>query len=664
MSDVAASNEWLTLQLLAEYKQHFARHGDHNESPFVRDQIVRYDTDVRACDVPAIHQRTRQRIEEILTEMRHGIGSQVILLTGNPGAGKSHLINCFRDAERARQLGYVLVCNSNHWKAAEFEECLLDWILAAIVGSDIEAPHPLFERIKDIAFQALRQILDRPGELERYQVRRRSLFRFMDRFWQKLTGADHARFIQAIEERNIRIFRRVDFAKFARYVCQRFLVTSGNIFHRYVVHVLLRYLFDEDREKVIHWLRCQPVGDYFLRRLEMGDQIDRQYKRVEVIKILISLFSPEVSSKLEVRPGQPCQPLLFFFAFDQAEAREELFENDTDWRIFFAQLSELYNTLPNVLILFTMTLGLRNRLIERMEGQFKSRLRNEDYFILGQPEPSEILSFYQRRVSYWLGERRAAIEQQLQQLGNPYHPFDQQKVLTLAQTTTLRDLMVCWDTDFRRILQDAVIDVPLDFQVYRNELRQQEQTTTAFEYTKDHLQTVEKVFGLFGEVLTSASGLKYQESEWQETEQKVTVLRLQFCDAAETKRWVRVFLVRLGFFFNDKTQGCLNLLFNREKAKYQLWVLRCPPVPPLEREGFDVQCRPLLPPAETDLQAVVRILEQRAKYQPKAWQEGERYLLQQIRQTYLGELLDRVRDMVQRLPVPSSAGSSSIPATT
>ena len=60
--------------------------------------------------------------------------------------------------------------------------------------------------------------------------------------------------------------------------------------------------------------------------------------------------------------GNECQSQTFVFAFDQAEGRQELFDSDADWRDFFAYLSEIYNTLPNALVLFTMTPMLKKHL--------------------------------------------------------------------------------------------------------------------------------------------------------------------------------------------------------------------------------------------------------------------------------------------------------------
>src|SRR5262245_52866696 len=115
MNATTQSSELTRLEILRSFKRHFSRDGV-NISPFSEDQIIRYDTNVQSWDVPDIHQEVREVIQSTLRDIRAGQPSRVVILAGNPGMGKSHLINYFRSAERARELGYVLVGNSNHWK--------------------------------------------------------------------------------------------------------------------------------------------------------------------------------------------------------------------------------------------------------------------------------------------------------------------------------------------------------------------------------------------------------------------------------------------------------------------------------------------------------------------------------------------------------------------
>jgi hypothetical protein len=172
--DIIETNpELLRLEVLRTYKVRFGQNPDFNCSPFTQDHIIRYRTKVGEYDVTSIHQRVRETVDKSLKEIRQGNVSQVGILTGNPGMGKTHLINSYRESEKQKTLSYVLVCNSNHWKPKEFEECLLDWILASLTEPNPNEPHLLLERIQDIAFEALRQIVNQPGEIDRFRKRSR-----------------------------------------------------------------------------------------------------------------------------------------------------------------------------------------------------------------------------------------------------------------------------------------------------------------------------------------------------------------------------------------------------------------------------------------------------------------------------------------------------------
>jgi hypothetical protein len=649
-NDASAEQDLLRLEVLRSYKMRFGRDPDFNISPFSTDAVTRYHTNVSDTDIPTIHRLVRERIETIIKEMHQGQVSQVVILTGNPGMGKTHLINCFRDLKKAEALRYVLVCNSNHWKSPEFEECLLDWILEALVYPCPEEPHLLLERIQDVAFQALQQIVDRPGEIDRYKSR--SVSGILSRLWGKLTGSEHSRFVRAIEKRDLNIFRRIEFEPFAAHVCKHYLVNTSNLFHRYVMQVLLRYLFVEDREKSLHWLRRKHVGNFFLRKLGARDEIDRNFKVLEVIKILISLFTPDVSSRLKTA-GKVCPDLVFFFAFDQAEAREALFENASEWRTFFAQLSELYNALPNVFILFTMTLALRNKYIATMEGQFRDRIRHDQHFILGDIEPAEVLSLYRQRVNFWLGDEREEVGTKLESLSNPYMPFDQSQVLNFAERCTLRDMIKRFDAEFRKALSEAIIDVPLDYQVFQKELRRIEEATGPFPYTNNHLDTVEELVRVAGLSMTRLVGLNLHSFERKETDvNALPVLRIQFCDHDDPSRWIRVFIVRLPFNYNDKIPECVDLLSNLQKARNFLWLVRVKPIDPSIESIKPGQVYARKAPAgvETDLQAVLSTLKQKDHYATEVWASGESYLLEKLRATYLGDILEHARQAISKLP--------------
>src|SRR5262249_8922958 len=137
---------------------------------------------------------------------------------------------------------------------------------------------------------------------------------------------------------------------------------------------------------------------------------------------------PDLNHQLgQGAPGQAGR--VFFFAFDQAEGRKELFDREADWFKFFAKLSELYNALPNVFIVFTMTTELRNQLYPRMERQFQQRIQRDEKFVLEGIEGPEILAVYQRRLELWRGNELPQLEPLLSKPAFRYLPFTQEQVL-------------------------------------------------------------------------------------------------------------------------------------------------------------------------------------------------------------------------------------------
>jgi hypothetical protein len=654
-------DELVKLDLLRGYKQHFGRGGDLNVSPFDEDRVVRYHTAVGQQDIPEIHAGVRAAVRQVIEAVHQGQPSQVVILAGPPGMGKSHLINYFRTPERAAELGYVLVCNSNHWKVEEFEECLLDWVLEALVRPSPNKPHLLLEKVEDVAFQALSRILAHPGQVTRYK--RKGATRLFERLRAAVFGNDHARFVQFAQRRDPRVFRRLDFFKFSGYVCDLFLPEPGNPFHRYVLRVLLHYLFEEDREKVLHWLRCKPVEGHFLKSLGAQDQIDRAYKVIDTLKVLISLFTPEVTRNLSSEPGQSGQDKVFFFAFDQMEGRQELFEDKADWFKFFAQLSELYNALPNVFILFTMTLGLRNELYGKMETQFQQRIRRDQKFVLHEIPPDEILMLYRSRVCNWLGDGNRQLWEQTEPAALRYLPLTQEEVIGLGRMKTLRLMLEEFDKEFRQRMEGTVTRDPFyDYLVSRNELRREEEEAKPFDYTEDHLAVVKQVFDGVGLSLAAGVGLTLGEVREVAPDDGLPALRIEFRAPEDGSRWVRVFLVRLPFYYNRWVQGCVRLLQGLQIARYFLWFIRPDKVDPGLEESKPPQtyARELPALAHTNLRAVVRTVARRNEYQVREWEAGEKQFLADVKACYLGELLEQAREAVSRLqgstdPQPATA---------
>ena len=574
MSATAEQSQELTrLEVLRAFKKHLVRKADVNLSPFTEDRVVRYHADVADCDVPDIHQDVRELLKQSLRDVRAGLPSQVVILAGNPGMGKSHLINFFRSPKVADELGYVLVGNANHWKPGEFEERLLDWLLDPLVRPSPSEPHLLFDKVQDLAFQALSQILSQPGQIARFK-RGRGAAGFFRRMFFALFRNDHVRFQQMLDRRDPAVFRLISFSRFAGYVCDRFLHESGNPFHRYVVHVLLCYLFPEDREKVLHWLRRKEVHRDFLRKLGALDEIDRTFKVVDVIKILISLFTRDVARNLPGSAARPTGDRVFFFAFDQMEGRKELFESEKDWFTFFAQLSELYNALPNVFIVFTMTLSMAKQLYPKMEKQFQDRIQRDQRYWLKDIPDRELLTLYHRRLCHWLGDELPDVRARIEEPANHFLPFSADEVVAFGKQKTLREALEEYDRRFRAVLEGLGSNDPrLDYLVSRNELRVEERDLPPFEYTANHLNQVKELFEAAGEAIAASAGLGFGGCGWK-TAGKLPALQLEFHPPEDPARWIRVFLVRLPHNFNAYADECAGLLFGLQTKRNYLWLVR------------------------------------------------------------------------------------------
>jgi hypothetical protein len=645
------SEELARLEILRAYKKHMMRDGA-NVSPFTADRIIRYDTDVRAYDVPDIHCKVRDLIRRTLSDIQKGQPSQVVILAGGPGMGKSHLINYFRSLAVADELGYVLVCNSNHWKSGEFEECLLDWILEALVHPSPNEPHLLLEKIQDLAFQALSQLISQPGQLRRFKAKGASSF--FRRVLARLSGRDYSHFQYLIEKRNPSVFRLLNFPRFAGYVCDRFLPRAGNPFHRYTLRVLLQYLFESDRERVLHWLRRRRVDEHFIKKLGADDAIDHHFKVIDVLKILISLFTRDVAHHLTPPGAKPSSQRTFFFAFDQTEGRDELFESEEDWFTFFAQLSELYNALPNVFILFTMTVGLRKKLYDKMEGQFKDRIRGDQRYWLQEVDDEEVLALYRQRVDRWLGAEGQDIRESLAQLGDPYLPFDQETLLGFSWEAkrNLRGILTECDRRFREFLDGFATDDPRhDYLVSRNELREKELQTGAFDFTEAHLETLRRLFEQAEEVLAEGFGLSLTSLEEKTADGGRPALCLNLHDPGDPHRWVRVFLSRLPYRYASWADSCVGLLKFLNTNQNFLWLVRPERIDRSveEKKAGQVFARTLDGSVHTSLGAMLRLLDKRHAYNPEEWAKAKEIIQAEIKLTYLGEMLQHAREAIDKL---------------
>jgi hypothetical protein len=643
------THEELTrLEILEYLKNRFSGDGTRNLSPFEEHQVVRYGTRIESWHVPEIHEEVRESIKQIVTGIQDGSRqSQVVILAGDPGMGKTHLLNYFRNPQRAEELGYLFLCNSNHWKVDEFESCLLDWMLDALTRPSPLEPHALLEKIEDIAFQALTQLLARPGQIQPYLSKQSR--GFVSRWWNKVTRRWPGSFQEAVAKRDPAVFRELDFAKFADFVGQRFLHEPGNPFHRYALSVLLRYLFPEDRDKTIGWLRRRPVGDYFQRLFGVSDAIDQHHKVLGTIKILISLFTADVEKNLgsDAMPGKA-----FFFAFDQLEGRDELFDKEEDWTTFFAQLSELYNALPNVFILFTMTIRLRETLYPRMERQFQQRISRDQKFVLHEPEPAHYLAIYRRHLDRWLGDVDEKLQLQFKEPQFLFSPFTSEQVVEFCQRKTTRDSLIEMDRKFRETMLGVVTRDPRrDFLVALNEFKRVEEAAKPHGYVEDHLVRIVELLNRHGGILSRHYGMIHNGMDNWATDDRLPALRLEFRHPERNELWVRCYIAVFGHQYTSKVEGCVDLLKGLHTDRNFLWMLRADKIDAglVQQKQNQAFAWKFDLSDETTFRAMLHLLQKQEDYDSERWRIAEQVIHDEFKNTYLGRVFQFLAESLEKL---------------
>jgi hypothetical protein len=653
------------LTLLREFKLRMLRSGGENHSPFA-DRIATSHGDSNRVDLNGLHRDVRDNIARQIEAVRTHQRSQVILLSGDAGTGKSHILRHFAQPTVAEEFGYIYVGGSNDWDVNEFQPCLLDWMITALTSPSPSADHPLLERIRAIGYRALGQLLENRTALKRCSAKRRGgwLRRLLGR-----RRASYETIAKLTHERNPEVFALLDFTRFSEEVCTRFLAFPGNPVHRYAMRVLLTYLFPDTvqtgigtRERVLNWFRRKPDDGYWTKRLGVADDLTRRYAVADAIKLLIHLFSPELSARLSVKDDK-CEPRVFLFVFDQVEGRDELFETLDDWNHFFAHLSELYNTLPNVLVLFTMTLRLRNELHPKMERQFKDRIRNDERFVLRQPTLEQICALYRARVDGWL-RGDADLQRQYRALpeADQCLPFSAERVSALGSGLSVRGALETIDPVFVDELRQLVIEPEYDFEFIVAEQQSIREELAEWDYTVDHLDTVwELIEPLIPDLALEYAGVRLMKIE-EECPDGLRVLRLEFENPSVAGSWVCVYLTRFGSHFNAHIPKCETLLYRRQERRYSVWMAR-PREMPSEACSKPAQMFGRLITSETEarLWAAKHLLEKRADYEAKGtWAAAWRVIRNEIGRCYLGELFAHVRDRVNALnagvpdePVPT-----------
>ncbi|MCE9564382.1 MAG: ATP-binding protein [Planctomycetes bacterium] len=664
----SVSPELRRLGLLREFKLRVIRKGAENASPFT-ERIVTTHADRSRIDVEGLHREVRDNIALQIAAVRDHQRSQVVLLSGEAGAGKSHILRHFAQPTVAEEHGYIFVGGSNDWKVSEFQPCLLDWMIAALTAPAPSEEHLLLARVRAIGFRAIGQLLENRTALKRCTAKRRR------RFLGLLGGrrASYETIEKLTKERNPEVFELLDFTKFGEEVCSRFLAEPSNPVHRYALRVLLTYLFPDagetglgTRDRVLNWFRRRPDGGYWVKRFGVSDDLDRRYAVADAIKLLIHLFSPDLSRRLSV-DGDEHRPFVFLFVFDQAEGRDELFDSFEDWNHFFAHLSELYNTLPNVLVLFTMTLGLRNELHPKMERQFKDRIRKDERFVLRQPTPDEIQTLYRARLAGWLSDDllQQGLYTNLPE-ADQYLPFDADKVVAIAGTQSVRAALEALDPAFREALGVHVIEPLYDFEYVVHEQQELIEKQSEWDYTSEHLdETWELIEPLTDALAAEYGGVRLQNSE-EVIVDTLPLLKFTFLDPAIPSSWVCVYLARFGKHYNAHIARCAELLKGKRYARYSVWMLRAREMSQDFPKPDQMFGRLIPPDTVARLWAAKHLLDKRAEYEKNdTWADAWKVIRDEIKRCYLGELFAHARDRVNAIKggalADDPAGSEQVP---
>ena len=560
--DDPRERERLRLEILTRFKQHYQGLG--NRSPFHDHQVIQYATDVRPLHVSDIHQDVRERLLAGIRAVREDDASKVVILAGDPGLGKTHLINTLRDPELARKHEYLLVFDSNHWTLPELEEQLLGWILTSLARPTTEGSDVLADKVAFLAFRLLDQVISSPLE-----VRRLASLTPLQRLRAMLAPKRHS--LAALHQAgDVRALRMLRFERLLDRFCDTFLSDSQHLFHRQVVRQLLRYaLSPSDREGIRRWLHARGSDS-------KNEGISPLRRQIEGIRILCSLFSPAVARAFGAASSDPRnRSRVFVFAFDQLEAREAFMQSDGDWVTFFAKMSELYNTLPNVLVLFTLPLRRRKDLLSRMEAQFRDRIGHDDKYLLQPLNADQVEALFHHRMVRWLGDQADDVRRQLASVDAVRLPFgDREDLLRAAdhpRATTIRGTLMALDAQFSALLSGTVIEPRLDFLVTRKRLEDARGDIGAERYFQDHLEPLDAVLGAADEALRARWGITLQIErtllQGVLAEKRIGVRELVFRRADEGSGWVRVVVVVLPRNYRELERHVLELVKGKHRRQ-------------------------------------------------------------------------------------------------
>ena len=630
------------LEVLKSFKERFQRR--KNVSPFHDHQVIQYHTNITPLHVTQIHADVRQRVLDAITEVREQRTSKVVILAGDPGLGKTHLLHNLRDPKLSDEHQFVLVFDSNHWVVDELESQMLNWMVVAIAGSPDGRPDVLADKMSFLAFRLLDKLLSTPGEVQRMMLGSAWWQRVRALLWPKRYSLP-----QLHEQRDVQALSLLDFDKLVDRFCVTFLRDSQHPFHRKVVSHLLHYLMTPSRRPAIRdWLVAPGKGEH-------AEGIASLRKQVEVIQILCSLFSPEVAEAFDADASDPRnRSRVFVFAFDQLEARQAFMRSEDDWMQFFRKLSELYNTLPNVFVLFTMPLKLRKELLSRMEAQFRDRIRHDDNFLLQPPTDDDVRALFHHRMRTWLGSEADAVADRLVQADAQLLPFasDQELIAAAGEPrTTVRDVLRGLDAAFSERLRNTLVGSRLDYLVARQELEPEEGLPSVHTYVATHTEPLLEVLRAFGPYLPKLWRMSLEATrpvlQGTLAARKIGVLELVFrSEEPGSNSAARVFVVVLPSTYTQLEGDVLHLVKGKWKDRNLLWVLRPNRIDWDREEDEQVTyVKDDLPADHTTMRALAAMLRDAAAY--RSTEAGEEELAQTLEdalaETWLHTLWQTVR---------------------
>ena len=644
-------------------------------------------------DVAEIHEEARRRLdEEIKNVYEHG-NSVITMIAGPPGMGKSHLLGYLGSHERQADSKYVFICHPNNWELARLEQSLLRWTLDAIqcapfrtLEGQVELRDLLLMRIEAVAFAGLRRILDKPRYIEGF-LRKRG---WLNRKLKSALFPSQASFTEFYEKRDVSCFRQLDFNLFSDFVCDTFLdqPQAHSLLHRYTLKVLLRYLFEEDRPLVSAWLlgwdvdpaltngflsrtdqtRLQQaaksalsklrssgdpeqakVREFLLRELGASTFPEARDECFEVLKILIQLFSPDLSKAIDA----PGSDRIFLLAFDQAESRLAIFQSEAEWRLFIAKLSEAYNGLPNFMAVFTTPIDFRQTMLNKLEQQFQDRVLDAPELTLHGVEESQLLSLYNKRLLRWLNSNDRDLAERFLALNDAYAPFEKQQLVEAFgyQGGNLRSALTTYREMFLRHLRDEVwLDDPdLDVQHhYYEEAEKDEFQQGPATYSKNHIdQLFDLVLG-HAEWVFGPEGLKLTKPPERGESGGVPFCELEFTTSSGQTSFKPNLTVALVPYrgFRSKFEA---FQADRIKGKWTdrnfFWILRPGKVDDVEDSAKNVFACSLTSETHARFIALNKTLHEKLDRYPQDFKTTKipHMVHQRVHETYLGEALQVVK---------------------